>query len=249
MEMKYCNKCKTDKTIDNFRFRKDKNRYLSECRECVRKYQDEYNHKYYIKNSDKIKKSAKNYAKTHKKERKIRTVIYRKKNTDKIREYSTKYYEDHKNEKQAYDKIYRKNNKKRINNYKNQYTIERCKVDPTYKLRIILRSRIREAVKNGKNHMSAVKLLGCSIEFFRQYLESKFYPHPISGKMMSWNNYGNHGWHIDHIIPLALFDLTDENKFTKACNYTNLQPLWDIDHFEKTTFDNETIKKGKVHEI
>ena len=43
---------------------------------------------------------------------------------------------------------------------------------------------------------------------------------------MSWDNRGQFGWHIDHVIPLNKFDLTNANEFKTACHYTNLQPLW-----------------------
>jgi hypothetical protein len=43
---------------------------------------------------------------------------------------------------------------------------------------------------------------------------------------MTWDNYGQFGWHIDHIKPLSVFDLTDREQFLEACRYTNLQPMW-----------------------
>lgn len=46
---------------------------------------------------------------------------------------------------------------------------------------------------------SAVRDLGCSIEFLKSYLESKF-----TGNM-SWENQGE--WYIDHIKPLSSFNL------------------------------------------
>ena len=58
-------------------------------------------------------------------------------------------------------------------------------------------------------------------------LESKFQ----SG--MTWDNWALDGWHIDHIKPLASFDLTDRNQLLEACNYTNLQPLWAKDNLSK----------------
>lgn len=67
---------------------------------------------------------------------------------------------------------------------------------------------------------TAKELLGCYPEELKVYLEAKF------KKGMSWNNWSYRGWHIDHIIPIASFDLTDIKQQKKAFHYTNLQPLW-----------------------
>lgn len=50
---------------------------------------------------------------------------------------------------------------------------------------------------------------------------------------MSWDNHGFSTWHVDHKVPLAAFDLTDTEQLTKACHYTNLQPLWAHDNMSK----------------
>jgi len=97
--------------------------------------------------------------------------------------------------------------------------------DPQFKLRNILRSRLHTALKGNKKVGSAVTDLGCTIEFLKQYLESKFSPG------MSWENHGE--WHVDHIVPLVAFDLTDRDQLVKACHYTNLQPLWREDNLRK----------------
>lgn len=68
--------------------------------------------------------------------------------------------------------------------------------------------------------MSTAEGLGCTYQELRAHLEKQFH----SG--MSWENYGRKGWHIDHIKPLAWFDLTDPVQFAEACHYTNLQPMW-----------------------
>ena len=70
--------------------------------------------------------------------------------------------------------------------------------------------------------------IGCSIPEFKFYIEGKF------SDGMTWENYGYHGWHLDHIIPLAFYDLSNREQFLKAVHYTNLQPLWARDNFAKS---------------
>lgn len=77
----------------------------------------------------------------------------------------------------------------------------------------------------GYRNGSAVRDLGCSIPEFKTYIENKF----VDG--MSWDNHGE--WHLDHIKPLASFDLTDRSQLLIACHYTNYQPLWAIDNLKK----------------
>lgn len=94
-----------------------------------------------------------------------------------------------------------------------------------------LRTRTRNAAvrqgadANRRKRSSASHALGCSYNELRAYLESKFAPG------MTWDNAGK--WHIDHIMPLASFDLLDPDQFAKAAHYTNLQPLWAIDNYRK----------------
>lgn len=113
------------------------------------------------------------------------------------------------------------------------YRRERMKVDIGFKLRILLRGRLRAAIKNGQKAGSAIDDLGCSIEFFKEYIATKFYPNPQTGEEMTWDNWSYEGWHMDHIKPLALFDLTNREQFLKACHYTNLQPMWGKDNLLK----------------
>jgi hypothetical protein len=92
-----------------------------------------------------------------------------------------------------------------------------------------LRTRLYCAVRNNQKTGSAVKDLGCTITELKCHLESQFQPG------MSWENWG-HGkdkWHIDHILPLSKFDLTDRAQFLRACHYKNLQPLWADDNIRK----------------
>lgn len=88
-----------------------------------------------------------------------------------------------------------------------------------------LRSRLRKALARGCKTASAVKDLGCSVAELIKHIELQFQDG------MSWDNHGE--WHIDHIKPLASFDLTDETQAKAACHYSNLQPLWASENHRK----------------
>ena len=102
---------------------------------------------------------------------------------------------------------------------------ERCKVDIQFKIINNLRNRLQFALNGKKKTGSAVRDLGCTVEELKVHLEKDFWVG------MTWDNWGD--WHIDHEMPLASFDLTDREQVKKACNYTNLQPLWAKDNFSK----------------
>ncbi|MCI0559257.1 MAG: helix-turn-helix domain-containing protein [Nitrososphaera sp.] len=97
--------------------------------------------------------------------------------------------------------------------------------DIQFRLRENLRRRLHQAIRNQHKSGSTVKDLGCSISVMKQHLEDQFQPG------MTWANYGQ--WHIDHIQPLASFNLEDRQQFLQANHYTNLQPLWAEDNWSK----------------
>lgn len=108
---------------------------------------------------------------------------------------------------------------------------ERYKTDVQYRIKDILRSRLLKALRRNIKTGSAVDDLGCSIDELKAHLESQFQPG------MSWENQGKgkDKWNIDHIVPLKKFDLSNPEELKKACNYKNLQPLWETDHYKKTS--------------
>lgn len=158
---------------------------------------------------DKCQTQCKVCAKKYKK-------IYRIKNKERIARRIHKYYEEHKKEVKEYSKKWHQRNKARINqNHKKRYHI-----DMEFKIQEVLRSRFYRVLNGKCKSISAILLLGCSVEFLKKHLESQF----KSG--MAWGNYGRGGWEIDHIKPCAKFDLTKESEQCKCFHYTNLQPLW-----------------------
>ena len=118
-------------------------------------------------------------------------------------------------------------NKEAVKERKRTYTKKRRQVDLDFKLAFTLRCRLANVIKRNEKVGSFISDLGCSVVELKTYLESKFQ----SG--MTWDNWSQNGWHIDHILPLSSFDLTNREEFLKACHYTNLQPLWAEDNRSK----------------
>ena len=54
---------------------------------------------------------------------------------------------------------------------------------------------------------------------------------------MNWAEFLKGSIHIDHILPLCQFDLSQEENLYKVCNYNNLRPLWDTDNISKCAQD------------
>ena len=140
------------------------------------------------------------------------------------------YYIENKERIKNRAREYFKNNKDKINMYQHN----RRKNDIRYKILCSLRSRARLLFQGKRKLVTTMKLLGCSLEFFRDYLELKF------TEGMNWDNYGRgwngkgmKEWHIDHIKPCSSFDLSKKSEQLKCFHYTNLQPLWARENLEK----------------
>ena len=109
--------------------------------------------------------------------------------------------------------------------------------------------RLQSFVKNPymKKKDEFLPFVGCSLEQFKQHIESLFC------KEMSWDKYGYYytdsdgekqlGFHIDHIIPCSAFDLTNAKELFLCFHWKNCQPLWGNENMGKK---NTYMEKEKV---
>jgi hypothetical protein len=101
----------------------------------------------------------------------------------------------------------------------NQYIKNRYATDPSFAMAYRVRARVYQAIQKGgaSKTGSTEELVGCSFDYLRDHIERQF-----KGRM-SWDNPSS--FHIDHVVPLASFDLTDPAQLKVACNWQNLRPL------------------------
>lgn len=198
LSKKVCKQCGEEKFVSDFY--QDRGKPRANCKRC------------FYQNQDKKKKcdNQKNYYQKHKEARS---------------EYNKSYYEKNKKALINYQKEYKAKNKEKVLKSLREIHHKNSQI-PEYKIKRACRSRVNMALRNkAKKARKTSELIGCSISFLMEYLESKFQ------KGMSWQNYGK--WHIDHIIPCSAFNLLDETEQRKCFNYKNLQPLWAKDNCSK----------------
>lgn len=234
---KICKKCKKEKSLSEFHNDKrthDLKRTI--CKECI----IEYN---------------KSHPTTKEKRREIdkRSIA---KNPEKRKAIWHRYYLANKDKIAAQRKIYLENGGKEKNKIRRQKIYkergnflqrERRKLmTPKQKISKALRDRFYKVVVSariGKKHFKTETLIGCSYIEFVEHIESQF----LEG--MNWNNhgYGENKWHIDHIIPISKFDLSNKEQQLKAFNFKNLRPLWQIDNLQRPKKFNYEIHRGVLY--
>lgn len=206
-------------------------KYRNKNKEKLNKYHREWCNN----NLERVKQYEKKLTKSRKKDRK------KKKN---IR-YNTRYKEQYKlyyvknGEKiRERKRLWRIRNKERENKNQKVYHKKRMKSDVGYRIKYYLHKRFREAINKNQKKGIVINLLGCSIIEFKEYLQSMF----TYG--MNWNNYGVNGWHIDHIIPCAVFDLSKKEAQEFCFHCSNLQPMWGDENMKKNSkVDIELLRK------
>jgi len=149
-------------------------------------------------------------------------------------EVRKKWYRDNRDHALAVAETYRKNNPdfrkwvpKPYAIEDRQAVIDRDRATEKSNPARVAMERMRERLRRlaGNSGHRTIGFLGCTSSELRVHLERQFLPG------MSWDNRSE--WHIDHIVPLASFDLSDPVQRNRASHYTNLQPLWAADNIRK----------------
>jgi len=244
--MKTCTKCNIPKDYSLFRIKSDrKSGYASHCKDCEKKHRElnkiklqQYQSIYRLNNKYVISEKNKAYKSLNRDVISEKNKEYYLNNKDVISEKNKEYYLCNKDvidtkhklyyvdNKDKYKEYYN-NNKNIINEYTKIYNKLRRKTDILFKLRGNIRSLILRSFKNNSitKNTKSVNILGCTVEEFKVYLESKF------DDKMNWENQGSY-WHMDHIKPVSL--ATNEKELIELNHYTNFQPLEKYENLSKS---------------
>lgn len=247
--MKTCNKCHKiyPLTDEYFGRRNDSpDGYRNDCKECVSKrrkawhiqnrndqltkmieYRNENKEsliakkrEYNKSNRDIMIIKCRDYYKKNRENVLLQMKEQRKKNRETINNRRKRRYQDNYEILITQRKEYVSKNRDKIRKKQAEYCSSRRQNDIRYRILQNIRSRILLALKKSTKQGKTIELIGCTINHLKKHLESQFLPG------MTWENYGLRGWHIDHKIPCAVFNLVRPDDQNKCFNYKNLQPMW-----------------------
>lgn len=214
MKTKNCIICHADKIITDFyKNSKSKDGYEGKCKECNKTLSKISAQK----NKEKVKENHKNWVFKNKDKENNRIKEWQLKNKEKVKENYKNWISKNKEKIKEYRLLNKENRQ-----IKDKY---RKSIDSVYRISCNVRGLTNKAFKrNGFTKNSRTReILGCTFDFLKEYIESKF------ESWMNWENYGkyngelNHGWDIDHIIPIS--SAKTEDDVIKLSHYNNLQPL------------------------
>lgn len=160
--------------------------------------------------------------------------------SDSTRAYQRQYRQSHKDKMDISKRRWARSEKGK--RYSREYY--HCKVARTAEA--VLANRMRARVRNAlmsqglQKHDKTMEYVGCTPLRLKQHIECQF------SEGMQWGQPGS-VWHVDHIIPLVSFDLSDPQECSKAFHYTNLQPLFAVDNLKKSSkMPDGTLARRKV---
>jgi hypothetical protein len=231
--MKECSKCKV--VSENFyKDKRSKDGFRSSCKICdsiIKK-------NYALNNPEKVKeKNKKKYEKNIQKV-KLYNKRYNIMNKEKISETKKEYYSNNKETILESKKKYYIDNKEMISIKKSDYFKNKMRNNTLFRFKYRIKNFIYLSLYNNgfTKKSKTYEILGCSFDFSKLYIESKF------EDWMNWDNYGlyngteRYGWDIDHKIPTS--SATSESELLRLNQYTNLQPL--------CSYNNRDIKRDII---
>jgi hypothetical protein len=230
-----CKKCEKEnrkeyRKNNRERILKIKREYYNEHREEIIKESKEYNkkHKKEIElNRNKWTENNPNYNKEYyKNNREIllnNVKEYRKNNKEKIRNTKREYRKSHKEKVNELNRRYYKKYKIRLRERKRNYNRNKLRNDTNYKLISNIRTRVWIAIKNNQKSVHTIELIGCSIQNLKYWLQWT----AIKNGYLNFNinNYKGKEFHIDHIVPCYMFNMSDPNQQRECFNWRNMQIL------------------------
>ncbi len=202
-----------------------------------------YKKEYYIKNKSEIDERNKTWNKNNSNVVKKYKKKWAELNRERLKIYKKEYYVKNKEKLDKKNKEWVLKNIERHREIARRYRQKKHDNNVSFRIKESVSSRIYSFLKEKKGGVGTEKLLGYSIDSLVEHLESQF------DEKMSWENYGTY-FHIDHIIPVVLYDLSKIEELRKCWNFRNLRPLFVNQNLSKgSKLDIELVEKYDIFDL
>jgi hypothetical protein len=228
------------------KYRKEHKEYMKEWQKNNKKYILEYRRKYQKDN----KEEAKKYYIAHRDNILERIMQYKKNNPDKVKMLKRQWYENNiegeRRKSRERGKIAKEQGKRRPGNpeaikryrkkweknnprYHKEYANNKYKIDLRFNLNCKIKTSITNSLKNNKNGRHWEDLVGYILSDLMKHLKRTM---PES---YTWDDYIQGKLHIDHIIPISVFNFTKSEHidFKRCWALGNLRLLPAEENYKK----------------
>ena len=198
------------------RLRKKKRQYYLENKERI----TERSQKYRETNRNQINEKALQYYRENKKKILHRAREYREKNKEKYRKRERAWREKNIDRVKELRAAYEKRNRKKINKRER----ERRNNNPSARINLNLRNRLMQSLRRArlKKENNTFEYISCSPSFLLERLERQRIERGLDASA-----------HVDHMMPLHSFDLSDPEQMRRAWHWSNLSLLSREDNLRK----------------
>lgn len=149
------------------------------------------------------------------------------------REYERSLYHKNREKNLKMMSDYKKRNREKMNLYFKKKNAS----DKSFNLATRIRVKLNGVFYGKYKDFTSLKHFGCTVTQLFDHIEAQFEPG------MNWENRSHNGWHIDHIVPICSFDLTDPDQCSKCWHFTNLRPIWASENRSKNRYGNNPNMK------
>lgn len=166
------------------------------------------------------------------------------------------YKQKNKQQISNYNKNYKLENKKNIDDYNHQYWVvnknsllEKNEIryhtyrknDTLYKIKRNIYNRYKKFVVNIPSTIESI--LNCNFDFYITWIEFNLFNFTSEESLENYTK-----WELDHIIPLHIFDIKNNNEIILAFSWFNTRPLLKkYNHKRKYNYFDCVVQELKLY--
>jgi len=207
--------------------------------------QKEYKRQWYIRNKEKVKKNTTQWRNDNSEKVKQYKLLYYQKNRGIVIERSKQWWKDNPGKfkmivkrwrlnNPEYAKQWRENNLEYIREYQNRYNTIKRKTDLKFNLNSRMSNAIGIALNKNKKGRHWENLVGYNLkDLYKRLIQTM-------PEGYAWQDYLNGRLHIDHIIPISVFN------FTKS-EHTDFKRCWALENLQLLPARENRSKHNKLY--